>query len=472
MTRFNSALECASAIRSKEVSPSEVLDHYLAEADRLNPQLNAFALRDDDRARADARAADDMVANRALEELPPFAGVPIPIKDLNDVEGWVTTYGSNAVPDTPAVMDDLVVTRFRRAGFVLMGKTTTPEFGAVSVTESERFGATRNPWNTDHVTGGSSGGAAAAVASGMAPIAHASDGGGSIRIPASCTGLVGLKASRNRVTGLVEAMHGGSTSGVLVRTMADTAAALEVISEIDAGAWNNAVPPRRPWSEEVGADPGRLRIRVATLGAAGFEPPASLVAAVRRTADVLADLGHEIIQGEPVWPDLGEFFAGFVTVWSTITAGVPGLDPTKLEPHNRGSRAAAESNSAIDYAQAVMGLQALSRRFVSQFGSDFDLLLTPTMSIEPPPIGWLFADVAENPDSATMNALPMAAFTALFNVTGQPALSLPVHTSEESGLPIGVQLAAPTWREDLLIQVGSQIEAALPWADRWPELAG
>lgn len=472
MTRFNSALECAAAIRSKEVSPSEVLDHYLGEVDRLNPTLNAFALRDDDRARADARAADDVVANTPTEDLPPFAGVPIPIKDLNDVEGWVTTYGSRAVPDTPAAMDDLVVGRLRRAGFVLMGKTTTPEFGSVSVTESQRFGATRNPWNTDHVPGGSSGGAAASVASGMAPIAHGSDGGGSIRIPASCTGLVGLKPSRNRVTGLVEAMHGGGTSGVLVRTIADAAAGLGVVSEMDPGAWNNAPPPARPWSEEVGADPGRLRIRVATRGAAGFEPPQSLLDAVARTADVLSDLGHDVVEGEPAWPDLGEFFAGFVTVWSTMTAGVPGLDPSKLEPHNRQSREAAETNSSIAYAEGVMGLQALSRRFVSQFGSDFDLLLTPTMSIEPPKVGWMFADVEESPESATMNALPMAAFTALLNVTGQPALSLPVHVSAESGLPIGVQFVSPNWREDMLIRIGSQIEAAMPWADRWPELAG
>ncbi|MCB1256156.1 MAG: amidase [Microthrixaceae bacterium] len=470
MTRFTSALDCAAAIRSKEVSPVEVLDEYLAEVDRLNPTLNAFSLRDDERARADAQAAADLIASSAPEDLPPFIGVPLPIKDLNHVKGWVTSFGSGAVPDTPAARDDLVVERFRRAGFVLMGKTTTPEFGSVSVTESERFGITRNPWNPDFTPGGSSGGAAAAVASGMAPIAHASDGGGSIRIPASCTGLVGLKASRNRITEWTEKLHGGSTSGVLTRTIADTAAALDVLAPTDPNAWNNALAPQQTWSSEVGADPGRLRIRVARLGALGGEPPTSLDAALRRTADALSDLGHDVVEGEPEWPDLLEFFGGFVTIWGTINAGVEGLDPSKLEPHNRESYTAAEAKSSIEYAKAITGLQYLSRRFMEQFGRDFDLLVSPTMAIEPPAAGWLFEGVHENPSEAVMRATPMAAFTAIFNVTGQPALSLPLHVSE-AGLPIGVQFAAPACREDMLIRVGSQLEAVMPWADRWPALA-
>lgn len=471
MDSFDTALECAAAIRTGQVSPSEVLDHYLAEVDRLDPVLNAFALRDDDRARADARAADDVVAHNRAEELPAFAGVPIPIKDLYDVAGWVTTHGSNAVPDTPATEDDLVVSRLRDAGFVLMGKTTTPEFGTVSVTESDRLGATRNPWNTAHTPGGSSGGAAAALASGMAPIVHGSDGGGSIRIPSSCCGLVGLKAARNRITTRVESLHGGGTQGALCRTIADAAAALDVLSVFDPGAWNNAPPPARPFSSEVGADPGHLRIRVAMRGAADSDPAPSGAEAVRRTADVLSDLGHEVVEGEPDWPGLGEFFSGFVTIWATITAKVPGLDPTKLEPHDRPGRAAAEANSSIAYVEALMGVQALSRRFTAQFGRDFDILVTPTMAIEPPEVGWLFEGIEDNPDAPTLKAVPMAVFTALFNVTGQPALSLPLHVSSESGLPVGVQFAAPPWREDLLIRLGSQLEAAMPWADRRPDLS-
>lgn len=471
MNGFDSALECAAAIRSGDVSPSEVMDHYLAEVDRLDPLLNAFALRDDERARADARAADDLVASTPTDELPPFTGVPIPIKDLNDVAGWVTTYGSNAVPDTPAETDDAVVGRIRDAGFVLMGKTATPEFGTVSVTESERLGITRNPWNTDHSPGGSSGGAAAALASGMAPIVHGSDGGGSIRIPSSCCGLVGLKASRNRVTGTIEHLHGGATQGTLCRTVADAAATLDVLSPFDPGAWNNAPPPARPFADEVGADPGHLRIRVALRGASDQDPTPSGVEAIRRTADVLSDLGHDVVEGEPEWPDLLEFFGGFVTVWSTITAGVAGLDPSRLEPHDRPGRVAAEENSSIRYNEALADIQLLSRRFTTQFGRDFDLLVTPTMAIEPPPVGWLFEGADENPDLPTLKAVPMAVFTALFNVTGQPALSLPLHVSADSGLPVGVQFAAPPWREDLLIRIGSQMETAMPWADRRPEVA-
>ena len=248
MERHATALQVAAAVRSGEVSPSELMQEYLGRADRIDPQLNAFALRDDERALADARAADDVVAaaRRDGSELPPFSGVPMPIKDLNDVAGWVTTHGSRATPDVPAERDELVVERFRRAGFVLMGKTTTPEFGSISRTESLRFGVTRNPWNTDHTPGGSSGGAAASVASGMAPVAHASDGGGSIRIPASCNGLVGLKASRGRVTDRRYGVVGASTSGVLVRDVADAAALLDVMAELDTGSWNVAPPPSRP----------------------------------------------------------------------------------------------------------------------------------------------------------------------------------------------------------------------------------
>ncbi|HPU40342.1 MAG TPA: amidase family protein, partial [Microthrixaceae bacterium] len=216
MERHATALQVAAAVRSGEVSPTEVLEHYLSRVDLLDGELNAFALRDDERARADARAADDAVvaARRNGAELAPFAGVPIPVKDLYDVAGWVTGHGSVAVSDEPAVLDELPVERLRWAGFVLMGKTTTPEFGSVSATECERTGITRNPWNADRTPGGSSGGAAAAVAADMAPIGHASDGGGSIRIPASCTGLVGLKASRGRISTRIYGVVGDSLNGL------------------------------------------------------------------------------------------------------------------------------------------------------------------------------------------------------------------------------------------------------------------
>lgn len=470
MTRFDSALSVAAAIRAKEISPSEVLDHYLSRVDALDGTLNAFALRDDERARADARAADDAVATTPVEDLAPFVGVPIPIKDLIQVEGWPTTYGSNGAPAEPEAEDSLVVTRFRDAGFVLMGKTTTPEFGTISVTESDRLGATHNPWNPDVTPGGSSGGAGAAVASGMAPIAHASDGGGSIRIPASCNGLVGLKPSRNRITDWVETMTAAATSGVVSRTVADSAAVLDVLAAVDRGAWNVAPPPATPFVSEVKVDPGRLRIRVTSANALGVEPAPACVDAVQRAAALLSDLGHDVVEADPEWPDPGEFLIGFLTVWSTIAAGIPNLDVERIERHNRANWDQAMATSAIAFSEAEMTLQRQSRLMTQQFGRDFDVLVTPTMAVEPIPVGAIWNGIDDDPGAPVLNATPMAAYTAMFNVTGQPALSLPLHTSD-AGLPVGVQFAAAPWDEVTLIRLGSQIEEVAPWVDRWPDLA-
>ena len=469
MTRFDSALDVAAAIRSKKISPVEVLEHYLAQADTFDPTLNAFALRDDETALADARAAADLVARAETQDLPPFIGVPIPIKDLNDVQGWPTSHGSLGVPNTPAEFDCPQVQRFREAGFVLMGKTTTPEFGTISMTESQRFGATRNPWNPTHTPGGSSGGAGAAVAAGMAPIAHASDGGGSIRIPASCNGLVGLKPSRNRVTGAAEKMTAASTSGVVTRNVADTAAALDVLAERDAGAWNLAPAPERPFAQEVGADPGKLRIRVAVSSPLGVPVDPACAEAVSHAADLLADLGHEVTESSPQWPQASMFAEGFLTVWSTITAGIPGLDPERIEPHNLANLTKALSTSSIAFTEATLMLQQASRVMTAQFGRDFDVLVTPTMAVEPPLVGSIWEGTEAEPSMALFNAMPMAAYTAIFNVTGQPALSLPLHTSD-SGLPVGVQFVASPWQEATLIRLASQIELAQPWSGRWPSM--
>lgn len=471
MTRFHSALDVAAAIRRREVSPTEVLEHYLARTDELDGTLNAFALRDDERARVDAARATDAVTSTPVEELPPFHGVPLPIKDLNAVAGWPTTFGSRGTPERPEPEDDPVVARFRDAGFVLMGKTTTPEFGTISMTESQRLGVTRNPWDTERTPGGSSGGAGAAVAVGMAPIAHASDGGGSIRIPASCNGLVGLKPSRNRITNRVEQMTAASTSGVVTRTVADSAAALDALAVIDPGAWNVAPPHDRPFSQEVGAAPGRLRIRVARANALGVDVAPECVAAVEAAASMLVDLGHEVELAEPDWPDAGEFLSGFLTVWSTIAAGVPELDVEYIEPHNRSNYEAAMATSAIAFSQSEMMLQIASRHVTSQFGTDFDVLVTPTMAVEPPPVGSIWDGMEENPGAPLVNATPMAAFTAMFNVTGQPAISLPLHTSA-TGLPVGVQFVGAPWSEAVLLRLASQIESAAPWWERWPAMAG
>jgi amidase len=470
MTPFDSALDLAAAIRERTISPTEALELYLERTDRLDPELNAFSLRDDERARADAAAATELVAATPVEDLPPFCGVPIPIKDLNQAQGWPTSYGSHSVPERPEDDDDLPVARLRRAGFVFMGKTTTPEFGSISVTESQRLGATRNPWDTRFTPGGSSGGAGAAVAAGMAPVAHASDGGGSIRIPASCNGLVGLKPSRNRITNRVETMTSASTSGVVTRTVADTAAVLDVMAELDRGAWNVAPPHTGAFADEVGVDPGRLRIRVTANNALGVPAAPACVDAVRAAAQLLSDLGHDVVEDDPHWPEPAEFLTGFLTVWSTIAAPHADLDVERMEPHNKANWELAMATTAIAYARAQMTLAEASRSFTPQFGTDFDVLVTPTMAVEPPAVGSIWEGAEDNPGAPMINATPMAAYTAIYNVTGQPALSLPLHTSE-AGLPVGVQFAAGPWQEAVLLRLAGQIERQSPWVDRWPALA-
>ncbi|HEX7443676.1 MAG TPA: amidase, partial [Acidimicrobiales bacterium] len=295
MDEHASAIDTATAIRTKEVSPLEVLEATLARVDARNPELNAVIWRNDDEARAAARALGERIA-AGDTELAPFAGVPLPIKDLLPVAGQPVTFGSLGAPDGPAEHSELVATAFVDAGFILCGRTNTPEFGSITVTENTRFGATRNPWDTGYTSGGSSGGAGSAVASGMFPAANASDGGGSIRIPASCCGLVGHKPSRGRVADTVPLWSGLATEGVLTRTVADAAAILDVISNPDPLAWWSPPTKERPFAEEVGADPGRLRVAVNTVSALGVETAPEALAAVDHAAGLLESLGHHVVR--------------------------------------------------------------------------------------------------------------------------------------------------------------------------------
>jgi amidase len=462
---FGSATELAAAIRAKEVSPVEALETYLERVDRIDPLLNAFALRDDRRALADARAAADRLANEPTDDLPPLFGVPVPIKDLEDVAGWPTTLGSFAADDDPRPDDSFSAARLRAAGAVLMGKTTTPEFGTVSFTESDRLGITRNPWNPEHTPGGSSGGAAAAVASGMAPIAHGSDGAGSIRIPASCCNLVGLKPGRHRVTQAYESMAGGVTSGVLARTVADAALGLDVLAVRDPYGWNMAPPPERTFREEATLDPGRLRVRLSIPSPLGIPIEPTVEAATRRLADRLAALGHDVTEGEPRWPEVAEVYEAFLLMWSTGAATFDLAHPDRVEPHDRLPEHEA---TASEYVRAVKILQLATRFTAEQFDIDFDLLLTPTMAVEPPKVGaWLENVPDDEPAVAIFNCLPMGTFTAMFNLTGFPAISVPAEFGD-SGLPIGAQLVAGPWREAQLLRVAAQLEAELRWHERVP----
>ena len=467
---FTTAIELAMAIRRKDVSPLEVANCYLERIDELDPLLNAFCLRADEDVRNMASAATDaVVAADTTDQLPPFHGVPLPIKDLLSVAGWPTTYGSAGSNRAPAARSDPVVRRFVDAGFVLLGKTTTSEFGAVPFTESEALGITRNPYDTERTAGGSSSGAGAAVAAGMAPIAHGADGGASIRVPASCNGLVGLKPTRGLITNTTVEVEGLATNGVLTRSVADTAAALDVLARHDPAAWWS--PRDTPWSfADMWALDAPRRLRIGVLVDApidGLSVDPACVKAVEVAVTTLAD-GHDIVETSLPLPSTDELIASFTSIWNVGGAGIELADPDRIEAHNQALRKAAQAVDSWSYVESVKRTQELSRCIVEGFVANFDVLVTPTMACLPPPIGAWRAGTDVNPLMALINSYPMAVFTSLFNVTGQPAISLPIHHDNASGLPVGIQLVAAPWREDLLLQLSRALEVAHPWADRRP----
>lgn len=470
---FTPAVELAAAVRRKEVSPVELVELYLDRMSRLDGPLNAFSHRDDDEVRRTASVAADAVVTVRPDDLGPFHGVPLPIKDLADVAGWPTTYGSAGASPAPATRSDPVVQRFVDAGFVLLGKTTTSEFGAISFTESEALGVTRNPWDPGRTPGGSSGGAGVAVAAGMAPLAHAADGGGSIRVPASATGLVGLKPTRGRVTSATVEVEGLATQGVVTRSVGDTAAALDVLARHDPGAWWSPPPPSTSFADAVAAPPP-VGLRVGVLADApveGIDVDPACRTAVDVTLRALEAAGQRVVDTAIPTPPADELIAVFTTLWNVSAAGVPLADPEAVEPHNRVLRERARAIDSWGYATAVQQAERLSRDIVEAFVAGFDLLVTPTMACLPPSVGAWQAGTDEEPLMAVLNCYPLAVFTSLFNVTGLPAISVPIHHDEGSGLPVGVQIVAAPWREDLLLQVARTLEEAHPWADRHPELA-
>lgn len=469
MDTFTSATELAAAIRRRELSPVELLEQCLDQVDKLNPVLNAVIWRNDDEARATAARTADALAAGA-EGLPAFAGVPIPIKDLTPVAGWPVTYGSHGAPDGLSDEDELVVAALRRAGFTLTGRTNTPEFGPIPVTENLRYGITRNPWDTDHTPGGSSGGSGAAVAAGMFPLGHANDGGGSIRIPASCSGLVGLKVSRARVPAIVPGWLGASVEGVLTRTVADTAAVLDQIAGPDRLSWYNAPVPDRPFADEAGADPGRLRIGLLTRAPLGVPVAAAPRQAVARAGALLEQLGHHVdaldFELFPV-----DALTSFLPVINSGLGDYDNVNFARVEPHNVAGLAAGKAVDSLTLVRALGDLQRISRGLVARWGDEFDVLVTPTMAIEPPRAGAVLEQVHARPGETPPDVLAMAAFTAPFNVSGQPAISLPMHQGD-TGLPVGVQLVGGPWQEAVLLRLSAQLEQAAPWAGRRPPLSG
>ncbi len=463
MEDFPTAVELAKLIRSKTISPVEVIDETIARIEKYNPALNAVIWRNDDEARAEAKRQADIVATQPAESLPPFLGVPIPIKDLTAAAGQPLTHGSHGATDELQTEDELPVAALRRAGMILTGRTNSPEFGTITATENERYGITRNPWNANHTPGGSSGGAAAATAAGIFAIGHGGDGGGSLRIPGSCCGLVGLKVSRGRIPTLLENWEGAAVEGVLSHTVADTAAVLDLIAKPDPLCWYNAPPPERPFADEVGADPGTLRIGLLEAAPLGLPVADACLDAVRSAGRALEGLGHHV---EPATFDFElSAMAAFITaVNGSYTQDV---DWSKVSAYNQVGYQQGLATSAVDYLKAVAVLQEWSRRAVSAWGRDFDVLVTPTLTIEPPPAGQILKEITDDPSGPSPTVMAMVAFTAPFNLAGLPAVSLPLHQAA-SGLPIGVQLVERPFNDAGLIRLAAQLEAAMPWRDRHP----
>jgi len=459
------ALDLAAALRARELSATELLDVCLTAVDEQNPRLNAVIWRNDEDAHAAATQADGRLA---AGEDAPFLGVPMPIKDLTPVAGWPVTYGSNGAPAGASEESELVVDALARAGFVLCARTNTPEFGVLTVAENDRYGITRNPWDTERSPGGSSGGAAAAVAAGMFPIAHANDGGGSIRIPASYCGLVGLKPSRGRVPRLAQSWLGAVVEGVQARTVADAAAVLDATAGQDPHSWYNAPAPDRAFAQELSATPGPLRVGLMAQAPMGISTDEPCTQAARAAAALLEELGHSVAEVEV--PTISEeMISPFIALTVGGLADYEGVDWSAVGAHIAVQRARAGEIGAYEYVLAGRSLELLSRRETARWGRDFDVLVTPTSAILPPLAGAVLEAQLAAPDQPVLDVLRSVSFTAFGNVTGLPAVSLPLHWSEE-GLPVGVQITAGPWEEARLIALAAQLEAARPWAERRPPL--
>jgi amidase len=467
---FKPATELANLIRGGDISSRELVETSLERIEALEPELNAFAHLDPE----GALAAADLV--RPGDERP-FAGVPIAIKDTAEVAGWPYTLGSDVFGDFVPSYDAFVVRRLREAGFVFVGKTSLPEFGILPVTEPRRFGPTRNPWDTERTPGGSSGGAAAAVAAGMLPLAHGSDGGGSIRIPAACCGLVGLKPSRGRVSrGPDQGEDFLVQDGVLTRTVAETAELLDVLAGYEPGDASWAPPPPEPFAAAVGREPGRLRIGFTTDAAIQAELDPQCERAVRDAAELLSSLGHEVEEVEAPWAGQ-DLLRVFTLVFGTpvslgvfFGAQVTGREPSEelVEPLTWTIWNGIRERTALDYLLARTQLSAAARAIVALW-NEFDVVMTPALAWRPVRLGEIDA-CSDDPWEDFRRSGEFTPYTAVFNVTGQPAISLPLFHGDD-GLPLGVQLAGRPADEATLLSLAAQLEAARRWADRRPELA-
>ncbi len=461
----------AELVSKKEVRPIELVEAAIARIEKVNPQLNAVITE-----------MYDLARDTAARELPegPFTGVPFLLKDLQAAyEGVRMTAGSKYLRDFTPNGDSELVKRYKRAGLIVIGKTNTPELGILPTTEPELTGRTRNPWDTTRATGGSSGGSAAAVTSGMVPMAHANDGGGSIRIPASCCGVFGLKPTRARNP--LGPHFGDLFSGLVAehavtRSVRDSAALLDATAGPDLGDPYYAPPPLRPFASEVGTDPGKLRIAFTTTAATGAPVHADCVAAVQEAAKLCVELGHEVEEAAPQLN--GEMLIqAFMIIWSAGNAWtVDSLSfatgkKASQEDFEPGTWALIEMGrrrSAPDYLLAWQTLQVFSRR-IAQFMQRYDLLLTPTVAEPPLPLG-SFDSTPEDPMAGMRRAGLFVPFTPICNATGQPAMSVPLYWNAD-GLPVGTHFIGRFGDEATLFRLASQLESARPWAERLPAVS-
>jgi amidase len=468
---FLDATAQAELVRRKEVKPVELVDAAIERIKQLNPTLNAVVTPMYEQARTAASG-----------ELPqgPFTGVPFLLKDLlASYAGVRMTSGATFLHDFVPDHDSELVTRLKRAGLIIIGKTNAPEFGLMPTTEPRLFGPSHNPWDVSRTTGGSSGGSAAAVAAGLVPMAHGNDGGGSIRIPASCCGLFGLKPTRARNP--LGPDYGDIFSGLVVehaltRSVRDSAALLDATSGPDVGDPYWVPPPVRPFLQEVGADPGRLRIAFTTTAATGVPVHSDCVSAVRDAAQLCSNLGHEVVEAAPeVSGDLVTQM--FVTLWSAGCAWtIDGMafltgraaTPDQFEPLTWALCEMGRQQSASAYLVAVAVLQRVSRD-IGHFFVNHDVWLTPTLAEPPVPLG-TFDSPPENPLQGLARAAEFIPFTPICNVTGQPAMSLPLFWNAD-GLPVGTHFIGRFGDEATLFRLAAQLEAARPWASRHPPVS-
>ena len=460
---FTPVGDLAARVRGGELSARELVEASLDRISALNGELNAFIELDEERALA---AADQIEPGDER----PFAGVPIAIKGNVPVEGLCMNFGSKFLAGHRPSHSAYLVRRLREAGFVVVGTTNLPEFGILPTTEPRHTGPTRNPWDLNRTPGGSSGGSAAAVAAGMVPVAHGNDGGGSIRIPAACTGLVGLKTSRGRISKGPELGDSFlACDGVLTRTTGETAALLDVLAGYEVGDATWAPRPAEPYSTSVRRDPGRLRVAMTAANPLDVDVDPECVRGMHQAAELLASLGHEVEEAAPSMPGK-DALALFIGVFGPLVslgigygellAGRPPTDD-EIEPLSRALYEQSSQITSVGYLGAVAQLQALARGLVAFFAG-YDLLLTPALAERPLEIGDCNG-LGSEPLADLARSGAFTPFTALFNITGQPAISIPIGFGEDN-LPTAVQIVGKPLGEDTLLQVASQIEAARPWA--------